>query len=632
MIQTPPDTSRYMPARTPLPMTPQDFRVSPAQQAAPLRTTVLETLWRLGAFAPAVAVTLYLIRGIADLLGSGGVSTMEAAVIVLVGITFVWVSFSVSTATLGLIRRVVHPAWIQRSKETGQAMSVALLVPVYNETTWEVFGNAQAMLKDLARRSGADRYTLFILSDTRDDAIAAQEERAYHALRASAPKGTEIFYRRRASNIDKKVGNLSDWISNWGAAYEAMVILDADSLMSGAAIRHLVRELANDPSAGLIQSFPAVIGAETLFGRMQQFSNAVYGWLLAEGVAGWSLREGNYWGHNAIIRTRAFAQSAQLPYLRGRRGRKDLILSHDFVEAGLLRRAGWAVRFLPRGGGSFEEAPQTLIDYVLRDRRWCQGNLQHLRLLAARGFHPVSRFHLLQGAVAFLLSPAWLALIVIWSLLDSMPVEKVTYFSEPNPLYPIWPGSGEMSGLLYLAFIYTMLLIPKLAGTLALILRGRSRQRNGGALALIAAALFEITLSIFYAPILMVQHTIAVVLALLGRSSNWTPQLRGASIYGWRHCLRFHSVETLLGIVLATAIYSGVASVWLLPIAISLLLSTPLSKLSALRVSHLRIPVLRLDSRLTLSEPRIVTSARAERETIRRHLETHSAPTPVAAE
>ena len=174
-----------------------------------------------------------------------------------------------------------------------------------------------------------------------------------------------VHYRRRAENTEKKVGNISDWIENWGAAYDAMVVLDADSLMSASAIRQLAAELAADPDAGLIQSRPMLIGAQTLFGRVQQFSNSVYGWLVAEGLERWSQHEGNYWGHNAIIRTRAFADSARLPHLRCWRGKEHLLLSHDFVEAGMLRRAGWAVRLLPRVVGSYEETPQTLIDLSL---------------------------------------------------------------------------------------------------------------------------------------------------------------------------------------------------------------------------------------------------------------------------
>jgi len=301
-----------------------------------------------------------------------------------------------NTACLGVLRVAIVRSPDSPPKQPAVPSDIALLMPVYNEAAWDVFGNASAMLKELNNDPNGDRYTLFILSDTRKPELAAQEERAFAALQAEFYPKTVVYYRRRADNTDKKVGNIADWIENWGAAYEAMVVLDADSLMSGVAIRELAQALADDPDAGLIQSRPMLIGAQTLFGRVQQFSNSVYGWLSAEGVTSWSQHEGNYWGHNAIIRTRAFADSARLPYLRGRKGTKRLILSHDFVEAGLLRRAGWAVRLLPRVGGSYEETPQTLIDYVLRDRRWCHGNMQHLLLLAARGFHVISRIHLLQ--------------------------------------------------------------------------------------------------------------------------------------------------------------------------------------------------------------------------------------------
>jgi membrane glycosyltransferase len=295
-------------------------------------------------------------------------------------------------------------------------MNVALLIPVYNEKTSDVFGNALAMIEDLKRTAGTThRYTLFILSDTRDDAIAAQEVQAIAELRAIFPDGPKIYYRRRAENTDHKTGNLADWIENWGGAYEAMLILDADSLMSGAAILTLTDELSADPSAGLIQSFPQIIGARSLYGWIQQFSSSVYGSLLSEGLARWSDREGNFWGHNAIVRTQAFAACAGLPHVRSIRSKNAAILSHDFIEASLLRRAGWAVRFLPRLKGSYEEAPQTLIDFILRDRRWCSGNLQHLRLLRSSGFHAMSRFHLFHGAVAYLTSPAWFALLLFWS-------------------------------------------------------------------------------------------------------------------------------------------------------------------------------------------------------------------------
>ncbi|MEO3415809.1 glucans biosynthesis glucosyltransferase MdoH [Roseovarius sp. CAU 1744] len=608
----------HMPPSAPLDLRPQDFGVSPTPRAS-YRASVRDWLWRLGAFAPACLLTLSLIVGLTDWFASGGVTLMETSVIVLVGITFIWVSLSVSTVTLGLIRRALGAPVRRRDalRIVDNAMQVALLVPIYNETTAEVFGNAHAMLKDLSRRRDGPRYSLFILSDTNDPAIGDQEERAYFALRAACPDGVHVHYRRRAENTDKKVGNLSDWIGNWGAAYDAMLVLDADSLMSGAAIGHLAREMASDPDAGLLQSYPVLIGAETLFGRMQQFSSTVYGWLLAEGVAIWSLNEGNYWGHNAIIRTRAFADSAQLPYLRGRDGREDLIFSHDFVEAGLLRRAGWAVRFLPQVGGSYEETPQTLIDYALRDRRWCRGNLQHLRLLGARGFHPLTRFHLLQGAMAFLLSPAWLALILIWSMLGIMKPQSTVYFTAANPLTPMWPQVSEVSGWVYLAVIYGMLLLPKLAGIAMLSLRPRIRHSYGNVGRFIATAAFEIICSVIFAPIMMVQQSIAVWRALTGRPWSWTPQARSSQGYSWTHTIWFHKVELVLGLVLMAAIWAGYASPWLGLIAVSLVLAAPLSKLSALCVNRRLPSVFRLDAPNSLREPRIFRSAQDERARMR---------------
>ncbi|HKK96972.1 MAG TPA: glucans biosynthesis glucosyltransferase MdoH, partial [Marivita sp.] len=565
--------SALMPPRAALPMAEQDFARSPSAAHVTRKRTLRDVIWRFAAFAPAFLITAVLSSGIAGWLAQGGVTFLEALVVALVAVTFIWVSLSVTTVMLGLIRRMTNPCRTKLSPTRGGPQTIALLVPIYNEVPWDVFGNASAMLKELDQGPQKDRYTLFVLSDTRDPAIAEQELRAFYALRADAPESVDVYYRRREVNTDKKVGNLSDWIENWGAAHDAMIVLDADSLMSGAAIRQLAHELAADPHAGLIQSFPSLIGAETLFGRMQQFSNSVYGWLLAEGLAVWSQRESNYWGHNAIIRTRAFAQSARLPYLRSLRGKENLILSHDFVEAGMLRRAGWGVRFLPRAGGSFEETPQTLIDYALRDRRWCQGNMQHLRLLATRGFHPVSRFHMLQGAVAFLMSPAWFALIVIWAMIGTMQPETTSYFSAANPLRPVWPTVEHISGYTYLSIIYAMLLMPKITATIALGLRPRTRGDYGGWLPFAGSALFEIVCSILYAPILMVQQTIAVIDAFLGKSSGWTPQNRAGHGHSWRQTLRFHWVETLCGTLMTIGILLGAVSLWLAPIAFSLTLA-----------------------------------------------------------
>ncbi|MGX9355555.1 glucans biosynthesis glucosyltransferase MdoH [Roseobacteraceae bacterium S113] len=625
-----------MPTRAALPMAPQDFARRPAPHAAPreavpaagLRGTAL----RLAAFAPTFLVTALLCYAIALWCLKGGLTWVEGALIGLVGLTFVWVSFSVSTVLMGLAYRATRPCRALYGRGAGAAaQDVALLMPIYGEVPWDVFGNAAAMLSELAQgaRTGQaqDRYSLFILSDTQDAEIAALEELAFYDLRARCPEGLSVYYRRRAENRDKKVGNLSDWIENWGGAYDAMLVLDADSLMSGAAIRRLSRALAEDPGAGLIQSFPQLVGAETLFGRMQQFSNAVYGWLLAEGLALWSQREGNYWGHNAIIRTRAFAAAARLPYLGAR---ETLILSHDFVEASMLRRAGWSVRFLPFAEGSYEETPQTLIDYALRDRRWCRGNLQHLRLLASRGFHSVSRFHLLQGAVAFLMSPAWFLMTLLWAFAGVMPGEELRYFSQANPLYPIWPEGAQGSGLWFLGFICAMLILPKVLGASAIATRSDVRARYGGIVPFAGTTLVEIALAILYAPILMVQQTQAVFLAMLGRSGTWAPQARGTTGYSMGACLRFHWMESVIGVICLGGMMTGSVSLWLLPIGFSLAFAAPLSWISAMRVGTMRLSWLRLESPHMLGRaPRIFSRARAERARFKQVLTTPE-PTPQA--
>ncbi len=617
-----------MPPMAPLEMHAQEFQRGgdvPSASATPHAEKALR--WRVALVVPALIGTALLLQGLYGWLSDMGMSGLEWALLTMIGLTFVWVTLSVSTIGLAIAGLLGRPT-ITHRPQNPTPLNVALLIPIYNEPTSDVFGNASAMLEDLARRKSSHRYTLFVLSDTRDKFIAEQEERAFSLLRLAAPEGIEVYYRRRVENTDKKVGNLVDWITGWGASYEAMVVLDADSLMSGRAVDMMADALSVDEKTGLIQSCPMLIGAETLFARLQQFSNIAYGWILAEGLANWSRSEGNYWGHNAIIRTRAFAASAGLPRLKGRGGRSELIFSHDFVEAGLLRRAGWRVRFMPRLTGSFEETPGTLIDYVMRDRRWCRGNLQHLRLLGTAGLHPVSRYHLLHGAVSYLLSPAWFALLVIWFLLGKdSETNVIRYFNETNPLFPDWPPSmSHIDSAVFLVIMYAMLLTPKLMGAGIIACHPKATRLYGGRLAFFGAFMVELILSIAYAPVMMVQQTVAVFRTALGRSVEWVPQERTARAYPFRVLLRFHWLETVLGIVLTLGLVSGLVSLWLIPIAASLLLAVPLSALSALPVSRYLPRALTMQSPVTLREPGIVRAARHKRGILQDRLEGTQVP------
>jgi membrane glycosyltransferase len=566
-----------MPALCPLDFPEQAFNVAYRDAAAPyMRARAGLTAVRLAVFVPAGLATAGFMAVFLNWFSEGGVTGVEATLAALIGFGIFWIVLSLCTAVLGAVAYAPHLP--PHTAQAAPALDVALLMPIYNEPAPTTFGNAAAMLEALGRSASRHRYSLYMLSDTRDTDLARQEAAAFARLRRDHPQGARIFYRRRVVNTDRKVGNLADWVSHWGGGHDAMLVLDADSLMSAQAILALSDILAADPNAGLVQSCPQLIGGQTVFARVQEFGNTLYGAALARGLARWTGQEGNYWGHNAIIRTAAFAASAGLPKMRG----GALILSHDFVEAGLMRRAGWAIRFEPHIGGSWEETPPSLLDHIARDRRWCQGNLQHLRLLGARGFHGVSRFHLLHGAVGYLLSPLWFALLAIWALIGPTQSQSViAYFSPDMPLRPTWPQIGWEGHLWSMALVYALLLAPKAVGiylsirTMDTPLGLRGWRRYGG------GVLAELALSILYAPILMVQQTRAVLGVALGRSVDWVPQPRGgAAGYRWRDLMRAHTTETVLGAALVWGLAQGLIAPWLAPVALSLICAVPLSWLS----------------------------------------------------
>lgn len=611
----------HMPPEAPLARPIQDlaahYRDTSAPDLPPLPSRA--GLWRAATFLPALVITLCVMAAFTDWFSLGGISGLEILLIGLIAVTFFWISLSVATVSVG-IANLLRPA-PERASRPVQPMSVALLVPAYNEVPWDVFGNAGAMLRALEAMDHGHDYALFILSDTRDTVLAEQELRAFANLRARLPGHVKLYYRRRAHNTDRKVGNLAEWVERWGAGFDAMVVLDADSLMSGAAIVGLTDALTRDPSAGLIQSFPQLFGARTLFGRVQQFASTIYGAALSEGLAQWADRDGNYWGHNAIIRTAAFASSAGLPRMNTMREKGTLILSHDFVEAGLLRRAGWSVRFAPRLGGSYEEVPATLIDYVLRDRRWCQGNLQHLRLLAAKGFKTVTRFHLFHGAMSYLLSPAWFVLLLVWALIGKGEEANVLrYFTGENPQVT-WPEMAQVNNWMILAFMYGMLLAPKFMGATAIRQAGLRLRDVGGLGQFLLSFVSEIIISILYAPILMVQQSIAVLRSAAGITERWVPQSRQGGRYGWWTTLKFHSAETVVGAILITGMVYGLVTLWLVPIALSLAAAPFLSKLSGLDLTRWAWLGRQLGTQEVFAAPHIIRSARRERKTLQQVLE-----------
>jgi membrane glycosyltransferase len=363
-----------------------------------------------------------------------------------------------------------------------------------------------------------------------------------------------------------------------------MIILDADSLMTGDTIVRLVAAMESHPAIALVQTLPIIVNAKTLFARLQQFSGRLYGPLIAAGIAWWHGSESNYWGHNAIIRVRAFAEHAGLPELKGRKPFGGHILSHDFVEAALIRRAGWEIRMVPTLGGSFEECPPSLLDFASRDRRWCQGNLQHLAVLPARGLHWISRLHLLTGIGSYITAPLWLLFLMI-GILISLQARFVRpeYFPKGFSLFPKWPAQDPI--LAAWVFVGTMglLIAPKLLAWILLLTQSENRRQFGGGLRAFAGFLLETWLSGLIAPVMMIFQSRAVGEILLGRDSGWQVQRRDDGELPSAELARKYVLPTLFGLAMAAVAYAVSVPLlfWMLPVVAGLLLSIPIAMLSA---------------------------------------------------
>ncbi|MEX2468483.1 MAG: glucans biosynthesis glucosyltransferase MdoH, partial [Pseudohongiellaceae bacterium] len=334
----------------------------------------------------------------------------------LFSITFGWVALTAMAALAGFLygqdRYRAAPDAALQSK-------TVLLMPVYNEDPVSAAGALAAMAEELGDLGVAEHFEIFVLSDTVNPDILSSEAAAVACLRERLAGIMPVWYRRRQQNTARKAGNIRDFVSRWGERYDYMVVLDADSLMAGSTLATLVREMDADPRAGILQTLPRLYGGETLYARLQQFAGVIYGPVFARGLNAWQGLDGNYWGHNAILRVRAMAESAGLPRMPGPGPFGGEILSHDFVEAALIRRAGWTVRMLPGLPGSWEECPPTLLDAAVRDRRWAQGNVQHLAVIRAQGLRWPNRAHMLMGIMNYVTSPIWLALVVVGLLLST---------------------------------------------------------------------------------------------------------------------------------------------------------------------------------------------------------------------
>ena len=553
------------------------------------RPTPKGVVRRLIFFNLVFALTLLATWVLADIFWRGGLTKIEIIMLVLFVPLFGMVALGFVQAVIGFVLLVkggwdplVITSTCTALPPAARLPVTAIVIPIHNEEVVRVYEGLRAMYLSLIRAGYGDRFHFFILSDTRDANIAVEEEAAWLDLCKQVRGFGRIFYRRRRTPLNRKSGNVSDFCRRWGRSYPYMIVLDADSVMDGRTLVRLVALMEANPQAGIIQSVPQLAMGQTPFARMMQFSAALYGPLFSAGLNFWQQGEGNYWGHNAILRVAPFMEHCALPELPLTGGLEAHFMSHDYVEAALMRQAGYRVWLAIHLEGSFEGGPPTVLDHARRDRRWCRGNLQHAWLLIAPGIHPVNRLHLLLGILSYLAAPLWLLMLLFGLAQSFIEVMNATSrsFDYDIGMTSFLDIGGLRLALILFATTMVMLVAPKVLAVIWALMRRMTRITFGGALPIMAGAVLEQLCATLMAPVLMLFNTSSVLSILMGRTVNWAAQARdGAGGTRWRSAARTHFSHTLVGAVLAFTAFTIHPTVgwWFSPIWLGLLLAIPMS-------------------------------------------------------
>jgi membrane glycosyltransferase len=574
------------------------------QSAAALtRRRVLVAVMNLALFAALAAWA-------ATILGAGGWSAIDALLFLSFLAILPWTVLGVVNAGIGLwvLHGAADPvgevAPFARSIEADAPIvsTTAIFMTLRNEDPSRAIGRLKLVEADLVAAGAGDRFAWFVLSDTDRDAVAAREEEAVAGWRAEIGERSRIVYRRRADNTGFKAGNVFEFLDRWGDEYDLMLPLDADSLMDAATILRQVRILDAHPRIGILQTLVVGLPSAAAFARVFQFGMRQGMRAYINGQAWWTGDCGQFWGHNALVRIAPFRAHCRVPVLPGEPPFGGHILSHDQIEAALMRRAGWEVRIVPEECGSWEENPPTLVDYMRRNVRWCQGNLQYLRLLGTPGLLPVSRFQL------------------IWAILMFVSIPGGTLML---PLAALKPFDGEalaelpLGSALALYLVFLVLgQVPKLCGLADILLTRGGAARYGGRRRLLLSGLLEVIHSWFLGASDSFRITLFVVALAFGRSVGWGGQARDAHGLSWRAAVAELWPQTLFGVTVVAimAATSPIFAVWSAPLTAGYLLAVPFCVVTARPGVGARLRARRLFAvPEELATPAIVAAALAGR-------------------
>ncbi len=522
------------------------------------------------------ATWLALMYWASSILGLGGWTAVNALVLVCFGIGALWPVLGFWNAVLGLwlLRRAtplacVAPFLAAAGRAERLTVKTAILMTLRNEDPLRALTRLAIVKDSLERTRDGGQFSYFILSDTNDTAIAAAEEFAVAGWRKDSGDAGRIVYRRRDLNSGFKAGNVRDFCERWGGGFELMLPLDADSLMTGEAIVNLVRIMQANPQIGILQSLVVGTPSHSAFARIFQFGMRLGMRTYTMGQAWWAGDCGPYWGHNAVVRVKPFYEACDLPVLVGSPPLGGPVLSHDQVEAALMRRAGFEVRVMPIEGGSYEDNPPDALEFIRRDVRWCQGNMQYLKLLTTPGLEPVSRFQLLWAILMFAGIPAWTIMIALLPL-AATHAQIITD-------YPFMSAK-----LLYGTFL-AMYLAPKIAGFIDAMLTKGEVKRFGGAFRFLSGAVIELIFSFLQGAVSTIRISIFMMGLLWGRSIVWGGQARDPRGLTWREATEALWPQLAFGIAIFGTLYavSPKLLLWSLPLTAGYLLAIPFAVVTA---------------------------------------------------
>jgi membrane glycosyltransferase len=552
---------------------PAASTMAPWQHAAKRRRAVLVAL--------TVLSTVFATSLFADMQPDYNSAWLEYGQIALFGLLSAWVVTGFMTALMGFYVTLRGDKFALTARSVaGHSLDAtartAIIMPICNEDVRTVFAGLRATCESVAATGHAAAFDVFVLSDSNNPETQQAERAAWEELRTqlAAQAGQpliEVYYRLRQRRTHRKAGNVADFCRRWGKDYRYMIVLDADSVMSGDCLVNMVKLMEANPKAGIIQTATQAIGHVTLHARAQQFASRMTGRLFTLGMQFWQLGESHYWGHNAILRIEPFMKHCALAPIKGTGGMSGGILSHDFVEAALMRRAGYHVWLASDLVGSYEQQPPDLLAELQRDRRWCQGNLQNARLIAEPGMHPVHRAMFGTGAMSYLSAPLWLCFLTLGTALWLSGSHIMTdWMLVPAELAALW------------AWTLSMLFLPRVLGIAAVLIKGEAAA-FGGRFSLLRSAVLETVIALLQAPIRMLAHSLFVLAAITGLKLDWKSPPREAAAVPWRDALmRFAPMSGIIALLaLGIAAIDARALVWLLPVGLPLLLAIPMTVLTS---------------------------------------------------